>query len=59
MQRHNIPFEEEFISGDQVLNQWLGDRGLHITRIITQIFVGVVFNVSSHLYDFGCRSDCM
>jgi hypothetical protein len=31
---------------------WLGGRGLHTTRSIAQIFLGAVFNVSSHLYDF-------
>jgi len=37
----------------------LGDRGLHTARSVAQIFVGVVFNVSSHLYDFCCRPGCM
>jgi hypothetical protein len=31
--------------------RWLGGRSLHTTRSIAQIFVGVVFNVSPHLYD--------
>jgi hypothetical protein len=38
----------------------LGGRSLHTTKsIAAQIFVGVVINVSSHLYDFGCGPDCM
>jgi hypothetical protein len=32
--------------------RWLGGKSLHTTRIIAQMFFGVVFNVSSHLYDF-------
>jgi len=55
---HNIP------PGDKTKSclvgiRWLGDRSLHTTRTIAQIFVGVVFNVSSHLYDFCCGSGCM
>ena len=38
--------------------QW-GGRSLHTTRSITQIFVGVVYHVLSHLYDFCCGSDCI
>ena len=38
--------------------RWLGGRSLH-TRSIAQIFVGVVLDVSSHLYSFCCGSDCM
>jgi hypothetical protein len=34
--------------------RWLGDS----TRSIAQIFLGVVFDVSFHLYDFCCGSDC-
>ena len=30
--------------------RWLGGRSLHTTRSTAQIFVGVVFNVSSYLY---------
>ena len=32
----------------------MGGRSLHTTKSIAQIFVGVVFDVSSHLYDFCC-----
>ena len=32
---------------------------LHTTRSIAHIFVEVVFNVSSHLYNFCCGSDGM
>ena len=39
--------------------KWLGGRSLHTTRSIARIFVGVKLNVSSHLYDFCCGSDCM
>jgi len=60
MQRHNIPPGEykkrrKFSVGVR----WLGGRSLHTTRSAAHIFVGVVFNVSSHLYDFCCGSDCM
>ena len=30
--------------------QWLGGRGLHTTRSIAQMFLGVVFDASSHPY---------
>jgi hypothetical protein len=39
--------------------RWLGGRDLHSTRSIAQMLVGVVFNVSSHLYYFCCGSACM
>ena len=39
--------------------RWLGGRSLHTTRCIAQIFVEVVINVSSHLYGFCCKSDCI
>jgi len=39
--------------------RWLGGRGLHTTRSIALISLGVVFNVSSYLFDFCSRSDCM
>jgi hypothetical protein len=32
--------------------RWLGDRSLPTTRSINQIFLGVVFIVSSHLHDY-------
>ena len=35
--------------------RWLGDRSLHTTRNIAQIIVGVVFVVSSQLFNFCCR----
>jgi len=38
--------------------RWLGGRSLHTTRSIAQIFVGVVFDVSPHMYDFCCGADC-
>jgi hypothetical protein len=52
----HIPYLENkkkrsFSVGDR----WLGGRSLHTTRSIAHIFVGVVFNVSSHLYDFCCK----
>jgi len=34
--------------------RWLRCRILHTTRSIAQIFVGIVLNVSSHLYNFCC-----
>jgi hypothetical protein len=46
---------EKFLSGDQVVR----GRSLHTTRSIAQIFVGVVLDVSSHLYNYGCGSDCI
>jgi hypothetical protein len=55
---HNIPPGEKKTSFFVGI-RWLGGRGLHTTRSIAQIFVRVVFNISSHLYDFGCGSDCM
>ena len=36
-----------------------GGRSLNTTRSIAQIALGVVFNASSHLYDFCRGSDCM
>jgi hypothetical protein len=50
---HNIPRgekKEEFFGGDQVM----GSRSLYTTRSIAQIFAGVLFNVSPHLYVFSC-----
>jgi hypothetical protein len=46
---HNIPPGENVRSFSAGV-RWLGGRGLHTTRSIAQIFVEVVFNVSSHLY---------
>jgi hypothetical protein len=53
MQRHTTShlenkIKKNFSSGIG----WLGGRSLHTTRIIAQTFVGVVFNVTSHPYDF-------
>ena len=45
----------KFLSGDQ----WLGGRSLHTTRSVAQIFLGVVFDVSSHWYGLCCGSNCM
>ena len=60
MQRHNIqPGKQQKRKGSSVWIRWLGGRSLHTTRSITQVIVGVVFNVSPHLYDFCCRPDCM
>ena len=59
MQGHNIPSGEQNKRSFSVGNKWLGGRSLHTTRSIAHMFVGVVLNVSSHLYDFGRRSDCM
>ena len=42
---------KKFFSGDQVV----GSRDLHTTRSIAQLFLEVVFNVSSHLYVFKPR----
>jgi len=39
--------------------KWLGGKTLHTTRSIAQIFVGVIFIVSPHLYDFCCGIDRM
>jgi hypothetical protein len=36
--------------------RWLGGRGLDTVKSIAQIFVGVVFNSTSHLYDLCCHS---
>jgi len=59
MQRHNIQTGgyklEKLFSGDQVV----GPRSLHTTKSIAQIFWGVVFNVSYHLFIFCCGSDGM
>ena len=35
--------------------RWLGGKILHMARSIAQIYVGIVFNVLSHLYDFLLR----
>ena len=43
----------KFYSGDQVVGR---QKPAHHHEY--QIFVGVVIDVSSHLYDFGCGSDC-
>jgi hypothetical protein len=43
----HIPSGEQKRRGFSVGIRWLGGRGLHTTRSITQIFVGLVFNVSS------------
>ena len=59
VQRHTIShLENKNKRSFSVGIRWLGGRSLHTTRIIAQVFVGVVFNVSSHLYDFCCGSDC-
>jgi hypothetical protein len=46
---HNISPGEQKRKGFPVGIKWLGDRDLRTTRSIAQIFVGVVFNVLSHL----------
>jgi len=38
---------------------WLRGRSLRTTRNIAQIFLGVVFNVSSHLLNFVVEIECM
>jgi len=62
MQRHTSHLENKRGGGEAYQwgsRGWLGGRSLHTTRSIAQIFVGVVFNASSHLHDFCCGSDCM
>ena len=54
MQRHSTSHLENKQNNYLVGIRWLGGMGLHTTRSFAQIFVGVVFNVSSHLYDFCC-----
>jgi len=57
---HNIPLGEQKRRGLSVGIKWFGGRALlHTTRSVALIFWGVVFNVSSHLCEFCCRSDCM
>ena len=56
---HNISPGEQERKGFSVGIRCLGGRGLHTTRSIDQIFWGVVFNVSSRMYDFCCGSNCM
>jgi hypothetical protein len=31
--------------------RWLGGKSLHTTKSVAQMFLGVVFNVSSYLYE--------
>jgi hypothetical protein len=61
MQRHTTSHLESTDKRNVSVGiRWLGGRSLHTTRSIAQIFVGIVFNVLSHLlYDFCCGSDCM
>jgi hypothetical protein len=56
---HNISLGEQKRRGVSVGIRWLGGRALHTTRSVALIFLGVVFNVSSHLYGFWCESECM
>ena len=61
MQKHTTSHWRKYKRNVSVGIRWLGGRGLHTTRRIAQIFVGVVFNVSSHLYDLlliACRLSC-
>jgi hypothetical protein len=57
---HNIPpgTRRIKIRSFSVRVRWLGGKSLHTTKSISHIFVGVVFKVSSQLYDFCCGSDC-
>jgi hypothetical protein len=56
MLRHTTPhLENKNKRSFSVGIRWLGGRNLHTTRSVAQIFVGVVFSVSSHLYDFLLR----
>ena len=60
MQRHATPHLEHICKRSfSVGIKWLGGRSLHTTRSIAQIFVGVLFDVSSHLYDLCCGSNCI
>jgi len=59
MQSHATFHLENKKGMDSVGFRSLGGIGLHTTKSIAQIFVGVVFDVSSHLHDFCCGSDCM
>jgi len=54
----NIPLGEREKKDFSVGIRCLGGRSLHTTRSTALIFVGVAFNVSSHLYDFCYESDC-
>jgi hypothetical protein len=63
MQRHTTSYlENNSRKGFSVGIRWLGDRSLHTTKSIAQMFLGSVFNVLSHLHDFvadliACRLD--
>ena len=61
MQRHRIPRPpgEQKRKGFLVGIWWLEGKGLQPTRSIAQMLLKVVFNASSHLFDFCCGSDCM
>ena len=50
---HNIISGEQKRKGFSVGIRWLGGRGLHTTRSVAQIFVGMVSNASFHLCDFN------
>jgi len=61
MQRHTTSHLKNQIKGSFSvgIGCWLGGRSLNTTRSIAQIFVGVVFDVLSHLYDLCRKFDCM
>ena len=59
---HNIPpagcrikIREAFQWGS---GGWEAGASLHTTKSIAHVIVGVVFKVSSNLYDLFCESDC-
>jgi hypothetical protein len=60
MQRHTTShLENKNKRGFLVGIRWLEGKSLHTTsKNIAHIFMGVVLNVLSYLYDF-CESDCM
>ena len=53
MQRSTTSHLENKKKSFSVGGRWLEGRSLHTTRSVAHIFVGVVFNVLSHLYGFN------
>jgi hypothetical protein len=56
---HNIHLENERGKAFQWGSGGWGGKGLRTTRNIAQISLGIVFNVSFHMYESFCGSDCM